>query len=849
MKKRLFSLFLMAGLVLGQIPQAALAEETEAYDIEVFDEVSETPVAETVPGQSAAAEEITLDQQDTAGIKAAQEPAVENAVEAAADESANDRISGESFPGGTAEDMPAEESETDTGTSVEEAEIPPVQESGTEAVSEASASFFGVLISDADGNLNTGGSYWLDYSGLDGEPSRTGSSNHFAEDGTNVYIEAYPADGYKFVGWYQGEPDPADGGRHFLGDPLTTDRVYQFEAPISLSRPYICAVFDVDTAHQGDQVQMWVGNTKIIGPDSKAQGGRVAVSYTPGWDDYPDVIKAKDGSDFVYGEVLQFYKGDECTVYAQADEGFRFVGWYHANIEWGPGDSLAYEGSVISTDTSFTYKPGETVVAGDSEPLRYVCAVFEKAGDTDCTVTFDPGTGTGSMDAVKVDKGSGYTLPACSFTHTNTERVFYKWSVDGELMNPGDTITVDKDAEVIAKWMYTKEKRIDNSVDRSTTEVKAQLILTDTLTGDKKNVVPFDEVTASAFTEPSNVTVKAMIEEAKEASKQKAQEYAGKNTVTTVSETVSGPEIEDTKNDRTYTYFDNGIDEAGDYYQYLVIDGEFLHQWLYTVAITAEYTSHAHTLVPTAEVPATCTEPGTKAYWTCSECGMLFSDAEGTESIAEPVVLPALGHDWSDWVVVKEPTTTEPGLETRTCKNDPTHTESREISVITISYRDVSGDGSSFTKGSSKDLAFVFKRSYEDSEAFSHFTGIEVDGYVADSSDYTAESGSVIVTLAAAYLETLSVGEHTLTALFDDGNDVTVSFTVKKAEEQKKPASDEKKKDSGKKDDSGKTGQKTAARTPATGDSSHAGFFAGILAVSILSMLFAFVLQRKRRYR
>ena len=239
-------------------------------------------------------------------------------------------------------------------------------------------SFFGVLISDVEGSMNTGGSYYMDYPGMEGDSSRTSSSNNFVEDGAGVYLEAYPADGYKFVGWYQGDPDRAEG-KLYVGEPLTTDRTYQFDAPISLTRPYICAVFDVDDSPQGDQVMMWVGNTEVIGPNSAAQGGKVAVKYTPSYDVYPESITAKDGTDFVAGEILQFYKGDECTVYPKPDRGYTFIGWYHVNIEWAPGENLAWEGDVISTESSFTYKPGVTVVPGDTEPLRYVCAVFEKS--------------------------------------------------------------------------------------------------------------------------------------------------------------------------------------------------------------------------------------------------------------------------------------------------------------------------------------------------------------------------------------------------------------------------------------------------------------------------------------
>ena len=43
------------------------------------------------------------------------------------------------------------------------------------------------------------------------------------------------------------------------------------------------------------------------------------------------------------------------------------------------------------------------------------------------------------------------------------------------------------------------------------------------------------------------------------------------------------------------------------------------------------------------EVPATCTEAGTKAYYSCS-CGALFMDAKGTTRISEPMVIEPLGH-------------------------------------------------------------------------------------------------------------------------------------------------------------------------------------------------------------
>ena len=60
---------------------------------------------------------------------------------------------------------------------------------------------------------------------------------------------------------------------------------------------------------------------------------------------------------------------------------------------------------------------------------------------------------------------------------------------------------------------------------------------------------------------------------------------------------------------------------------------------------------------------------------------------------------------------------------------------------------------------------------------FSKFKGVEVDGKRIDSKNYTAMSGSTIVTLSKDYLATLSVGRHTLTVLFNDGY-ASTNFTV-----------------------------------------------------------------------
>ena len=509
-------------------------------------------------------------------------------------------------------------------------------------VEAAEDTFFGVLITDTEGNMNAGGSYWMFYEGNERDGQRTSASNNFVSEGVDVSLRAEPKDGYRFVGWYQGEPDPAPGEKRYKGEPLTTEYEYQFTAPIPLERPYVCAVFEKDpSAHYGDQVQMWVGNTDGRAGDSTVMGGKVAVKYTPSWDVWPEAIVARDGTDFVYGDILQFYKGDECTVYAQPDNGYKFVGWYHVNIEWGPGGGKSYEGDVISAETSFTYKPGETIVDGDYEPLRYVCAVFEAASEGTCTVSFDPGTGKGSMAPVTVAAGEEYELPECAFAHDNSERTFYKWSVGDKLMNPGDVITVNSDTTVTAKWRSTRTT-IDNSVDNSTTKIVAMLCIADRRTGLQLFVPVLDETIASSFGNPYNEEVNAKIEKAKEDMLKEAQKRVEGYgyTIEDVTESVRGPESIEATDSRTYTYFDGSFDDAGDYWPtYLIIDGECYHSWRITITLDAEYTSKAPTPTPTPKPTKGFSDvqdpkhPYYKAIYWAADAGITKGYSDGTFGI------------------------------------------------------------------------------------------------------------------------------------------------------------------------------------------------------------------------
>ncbi len=81
--------------------------------------------------------------------------------------------------------------------------------------------------------------------------------------------------------------------------------------------------------------------------------------------------------------------------------------------------------------------------------------------------------------------------------------------------------------------------------------------------------------------------------------------------------------------------------------------------------------AHKHKAKKVEGKDPTCTEAGKKTYYVCEECGKLFEDKECTKEMTDPdeAIIPATGHDWGKWEVIKEPTETEDGKQKRVCKN------------------------------------------------------------------------------------------------------------------------------------------------------------------------------------
>ncbi|MGN1386575.1 MAG: leucine-rich repeat domain-containing protein, partial [Bacillus sp. (in: firmicutes)] len=190
----------------------------------------------------------------------------------------------------------------------------------------------------------------------------------------------------------------------------------------------------------------------------------------------------------------------------------------------------------------------------------------------------------------------------------------------------------------------------------------------------------------------------------------------------------------------------------------------------------------AHKLTKTEAKAATCTEDGNTAYWTCSVCHKLFSDEDGTNETTLDAVTIKAGHTLTK-TEAQAATVTETGnIEYWHCKDcgkyfaDENGTDEITLDDTVIAKLPpeiIKGKGQTVTAGEKKALSFT------SNAAFSDFIRVDLDGETLDTEYYTAESGSIIVTLDADYVATIPVGEHTIGIVSTSGTAET-TFTVAK---------------------------------------------------------------------
>lgn len=195
------------------------------------------------------------------------------------------------------------------------------------------------------------------------------------------------------------------------------------------------------------------------------------------------------------------------------------------------------------------------------------------------------------------------------------------------------------------------------------------------------------------------------------------------------------------------------------------------------------------TVTSAEKTPGTCTEKGVTTYTATVEFnGNTYTD---TKEVAD---IPATGHSYDNG------------------KCTVCGAIASDFKVIITA-----GANGSWQKGTKDGLTFTSNAAYQ------HFQKVQVDGKDLDASNYTVKEGSTIVTLKAEYLETLSVGKHTLSIVSDTGT-ATTEFTIKAA-----AVTDD-------------------TQSPQTGDDSNIALWIAVLLAAGTALTGTAVYSRKRKY-
>ena len=149
-----------------------------------------------------------------------------------------------------------------------------------------------------------------------------------------------------------------------------------------------------------------------------------------------------------------------------------------------------------------------------------------------------------------------------------------------------------------------------------------------------------------------------------------------------------------------------------------------------------------------------------------------FSYADAFEELGKPV-----SHDASKYFLgfATNPDATEPDvIDGETLLEDL-----RIIYAIWAddTYEVQDESDTTWTRGDTKGLRVVVKRTGDDSLTYDLFSGLDLDDTVMSESDYDTEEGSLILTIHPDYLEGLENGEHSLTFHFS-GVDLSTTFTI-----------------------------------------------------------------------
>ena len=413
------------------------------------------------------------------------------------------------------------------------------------------------------------------------------------------------------------------------------------------------------------------------------------------------------------------------------------------------------------------------------------------------TVTFDANGGSGEMAGADVVSGE-YTLPANGFTAPEGKR-FKAWSVNGTEKAVGDKITVTADTTVKAVWEAVKYTV--NVTNGTASPSQAAAGATVTLTA---NRAPSGQVFDKWVAESGGITL-----------------ADASSATTTFTMPVGDVSVKATYH--THSYGSEWETDASKHWHECSCGDK-----------SAEAVHTAGDWI--IDTPATATTAGTK-HKECTDCGYVMetgtipatgytvsfdanggtgtmadvTGVSGTYTLPENGFTAPEGKQFKCWSVGG----TEKAVGDKITVTADTTVKAvwENIPAAPIEYEILDGANSSWTHDSDGSL------SIRGNGAFSEFVGVKVDGKSVDEKYYTVKEGSTIVTLKAGYLNTLTVGSHTLEIIWTDGS-ASTAFTVS---------------------------AQTVVESPQTGDNNSIALWIALLFVSAAGVLGTAVLGKKKQ--
>lgn len=206
-----------------------------------------------------------------------------------------------------------------------------------------------------------------------------------------------------------------------------------------------------------------------------------------------------------------------------------------------------------------------------------------------------------------------------------------------------------------------------------------------------------------------------------------------------------------------------------------------------------------------------------KNHWHVCRCGDIIDKAEHT----------------FEWVVDWPATVEAKGEKHQECTVCHEKGKTEEIAILAPEITD--GKGQTMVVEAAKDLTF------RSSAPLEFFRKVLVDGKEVARESYELTEGSTIVTLKASFLNTLGVGEHTLSVVSTTGTAET-TFTVAEAA---KPAPGQTTTTTTTTTTTSKPKKKAGKETlPESGDSTYV-MAGAVLAVGVAALLLAWAMKRR----